>query len=322
MSGVTKGNKQPSKGMILLNPVNKVLQTTVLDALEQVQENPEIIGQLVIPRVDLCDFDGVSYCVSIAKETPNILVVSMAMPCFGQISGLNALAPLESEYKGMIAEPESGFDVTLNIDLSELDGVDAAALAEKVALVKTNTLGCVFEKALTCIDGKGVDSFKFDYRDDTTIYFVPGDNRCTIIFSLDFAERVDRALAATFFKEFAQAKRDRALGRAPPVEFYQEPPRELEAFGITEPSGRESHVGYLAFAVLAGHAKGEQRIKTIRTLQTFRNYIQYHMKCAKSYFHSRMRAKCVDLLKVLNRAKMVQGEKKKKTMSGKTFQRG
>lgn len=74
-------------------------------------------------------------------------------------------------------------------------------------------------------------------------------------------------------------------------------------------------------AVLPGHVNGEQLSKTIRTLQTFRNYIQYHMKCAKSYFHSRMRAKCVDLLKVLNRSKMDQGEKKKKTMSGKTFQR-
>lgn len=47
-----------------------------------------------------------------------------------------------------------------------------------------------------------------------------------------------------------------------------------------------------------------KRAKTANALQSFRTYLQYHIKCAKSYFHSRMRKRCNDLLKVLNRAKV------------------
>lgn len=68
------------------------------------------------------------------------------------------------------------------------------------------------------------------------------------------------------------------------------------------------------------HFEGKNRDKTINNIQTFRNYLMYHIKCAKGYMHDRMRKRVDSLLQVLNRAKAEPLEpKEKKTITGKTF---
>lgn len=56
------------------------------------------------------------------------------------------------------------------------------------------------------------------------------------------------------------------------------------------------------------------------TLVSFRNYLHYHIKCCKSYLHTRMRLQVENLLKVLNRAKQ-EAPKERKLASGRTFVR-
>jgi len=116
------------------------------------------------------------------------------------------------------------------------------------------------------------------------------------------------------------------IGKAPPVNFSAAPPRELAHFGINEQSAK-ANLGYVSFAVLKPHVTDEKlRQRVCEQLQTFRTYTQYHIKCSKSYFHSRMRAKTAELLKVLSRAKVEQGdenarEKIVRTVGGKVFKR-
>jgi len=150
------------------------------------------------------------------------------------------------------------------------------------------------------------------------------------VFGLDFKEKVDRAVAKVFMQEFVDSRK--ALGFAPPIAWVQEqagpdrkgvtPPSELKAFGITEP--QFGYLGFISFAILKEHVSKEETLtRVIDVLQGFRNYLQYHIKCSKSFFHSRMRGRCRELLKVLNRAKQVDpdGEKVKKTITGRTFTR-
>jgi len=77
----------------------------------------------------------------------------------------------------------------------------------------------------------------------------------------------------------------------------------------------------MTFAILKSHLEKNKQEAVIAVLQTFRTYLQYHIKCSKSYFHSRMRKRVVELLKVLNRAKVPDMKKEKKTAGGKTFKR-
>jgi actin related protein 2/3 complex, subunit 2 len=81
---------------------------------------------------------------------------------------------------------------------------------------------------------------------------------------------------------------------------------------------------------------------TVSQIQLFRDYLHYHstcrhsgsirgacqltfvphvpsVKCSKAYMQSRMRHRVAEFLKVLNRAKLEQAEKERKTATGRTF---
>jgi len=108
------------------------------------------------------------------------------------------------------------------------------------------------------------------------------------------------------------------IGRAPPATWGAAPPNELEDFGITENQG---NLGYVSFAILKSHVDKGKKEQVVHVLQTFRTFLQYHIKCSKSLFHAKMRNRVRELLKVLNRAK-IEEKKEKKTAAGKTFKRG
>jgi len=61
--------------------------------------------------------------------------------------------------------------------------------------------------------------------------------------------------------------------------------------------------------------------KTIDNIQTFRNYLHYHIKCSKAYMHTRMRNRVRTFLQVLNRSKSEPESTEKKTITGRTFKR-
>jgi len=188
--------------------------------------------------------------------------------------------------------------------------------------MKATVIGGVFRHFYTKLSkGEAPDKpFKFDLRGDTRIFFVPDKDRVVTVFQLDFKDKVDKAVAKVFMQEFVDSRK--SLGFAPPCTWGITPPSELKSFGITEP--QPGYLGFISFAILKDHvAKEETLTRVIEVLQGFRNYLQYHIKCSKSYFHSRMRSRCRELLKVLNRAKQVDpdGEKSKKTITGRTFTR-
>jgi actin related protein 2/3 complex subunit 2 len=79
-------------------------------------------------------------------------------------------------------------------------------------------------------------------------------------------------------------------------------------------------MAYVVFVLFDRHFAKEKRAKTIDTLQTFRNYLHYHIKCSKSHLHTRMRNRVESLLKILNRAKQ-DLPVEKKTITGRTFVR-
>jgi len=189
----------------------------------------------------------------------------------------------------------------------------------KVSTLKANTLGGVFTYFLQdVLSNKAQDPFTFTLRADTIVYFFPGRERCTVIYSIDFKEKVDRAIAKVFMQEFCEARRN--LQASPPVQFSVAPPSEMGHFKITEPTG---NLGFVSFAVLKSHVDRDKLPKVVSVMTTFRNYLQYHIKCSKAHFHARMRARVASLLQILNRAKAEPpaGTTQAKTMSGRTFNR-
>jgi len=79
--------------------------------------------------------------------------------------------------------------------------------------------------------------------------------------------------------------------------------------------------GFVSFVLFASHISGNKKEKSIDNIQTFRNYLHYHIKCSKAFMHTRMRNRVKTFLQVLNRAKSAPESTEKKTITGKTFKR-
>jgi len=300
--------------MILLEPGNRILGETVQAQL--IREQPEEKRDAIDVR--LCDFDDVMYRVVIEKENRSVMRVSFSAPWWTAIKNNGGEDALNKHYKDLVSDPESGYDVTLSVNLDEVKG-KPEDMVTRLANLKANLLGGVFDNYLSAVlknEKKG--SFRFKLRSDTEIFFLPGNERCTIVFALDFKEKVDRAVAKVFLQEFVDAKR--TLGAAPPVAYNANPPLELKEFGINEPI--PGLLGYCTFPILKSHVDKDKKDKAVGVLQSFRTYLQYHIKCSKSFFHSRMRLRVRELLLLLNRAKQEPlVEAQKKTITGRTFTR-
>jgi actin related protein 2/3 complex, subunit 2 len=125
-------------------------------------------------------------------------------------------------------------------------------------------------------------------------------DRVTVIYTLDFTDSTDRAIA----KVVARAFEEVAKGGVPPATFSPlSPPQEIADI-VPAPSARPaSLVGWLGFSVFATHLDTPAKFENAVTqLVMFRTYLDYHIKAAKSYLHMRMRDRIAGWLQVLNRA--------------------
>jgi len=313
--------------MILLDVGNRILADTVSGAIKPpvVSENDDDDKKAPSSKptrdpvdVRLCDFDDVSYHVALPKDDPT-LTVSINVPCWREISSFSAKDAVDKIYGSMVTKAEDGYDASLSFNVDNLPGKEADVV-KKIELFKSNIIGSVFEKYFTALlAGKSLtENFKFTLRSDTIIYFVPRPDKIQVVYEIDFVDKVDLAVARVFMQEFLSVKKTAAFAAAPPCTFSQNPPTELKEFGITTSTKK---LGYIAFAVMISHLQSNRLPKVVNTMALFRNYIAYHLKCSKAYFHSRMRARVQELIKLLNRAKveMDDSKREKKTAQGKTF---
>jgi actin related protein 2/3 complex subunit 2 len=301
--------------MILLEPGNRILGETVSAQLIRDSNNEEKREAI---DVRLCDFDDVLYRIVIEKDNRSLMRVSFSAPWWNQIKETGGQEALDKHYKDLVTDAESGYDVTLSINLDSPPG-KPEDLVTKLSLLKSNLLGGVFDHFMSRVlqGGKGT-SFRFKLRSDCEIFFIPAAERCTVVFSLDFKEKVDKAVAKVFMQEFLNERKN--IGAAPPFQFAANPPGELKEFGITEPV--PGLLGFCTFPILKSHVDKGKQEKAVAVLQSFRTYLQYHIKCSKSYFHQRMRLRVKELLSILNRAKQEPlVEAQKKTITGRTFTR-
>jgi len=194
-----------------------------------------------------------------------------------------------------------------------------AEAIQAASLLKRHVLAAPFHKAFDAQDKKTTTPLmKIHYRDQEGIYVQAQADRVTVIFSTTFKDENDITFGKVFLQEFVDARKTGALQNAPQVLFYpRDPPVELQGVEGVQ-SG--DNVGYVTFVLFPRHFDKNNREKTISLIQTFRDYLHYHIKCSKAYMHSRMRARVDTFLKVLNRAKpdvVVE----KKTAQGKTFKK-
>ncbi|XP_066977081.1 actin-related protein 2/3 complex subunit 2 isoform X3 [Macrobrachium rosenbergii] len=270
--------------------------------------------------VTIADFDSVLYHISNINGDKTKIRVSISLKFYKELQEHGADELIQQEYGSLLMpDPESGYNVSLLIDLEKLPE-DWHALVKKIGLLKRNCFASVFQKYFECQE-EGIETNKravIHYRDEETMYVEAKTDRVTVVFSTIFKDPDDIVIGKVFMQEFKEGKRGSQT--APHVLFsHKEPPLELQ-----DTQARQGeNIGYVTFVLFPRHTCKAARDNTINLIHIFRDYLHYHIKCSKAYIHTRMRAKTSDFLKVLNRARPEpnKAQADKKTATGRSFMR-
>lgn len=290
--------------MILLEVNNRIVEETLTVKIKNAlsEQKPESV------LVTVADFDGVLYRISNPKEDKTKVNVSISLKFYKELQEHGADDVLKREYGDLLVAADDGFDVTVQLDLSNIPD-NWEEVVKKCGLLKRNCFAAVFEKYFEFQEKEEVGQQRavIHYRDDETMYVEAKSDRVTVIFSTIFKDASDIILSEVFMREFKEGRK--ATATAPTVLFNnKEPPEDLKSTDARTGEG----VGYITFVLFPRHTKADTRDNTIDLIHLFRDYLHYHLKCSKAYIHSRMRAKTSDFLKVLNRAKIEDESAKKK----------
>ncbi|KAF1763593.1 hypothetical protein GCK72_011860 [Caenorhabditis remanei] len=220
------------------------------------------------------------------------IILSIALKFYAELQQHGADDLFRRIYGGhMRATPESGFNVTLEYDLSALPD-NTSELVQKASALKRNCFASVFEKYFEFQEAgqEGHKRAVINYREDETMYIEAKADRVTVIFSTVFKDADDVIIGKVFLQEFREGRK--ASQTAPAVLYsLGEPPLELKDL----PGARVGdNVGYITFVLFPRHTNKKTRDNTIDLIHSFRDYLHYHIKCSKVYLHTRMRAKTTD----------------------------
>lgn len=221
--------------------------------------------------------------------------------------------------------------MVLAVDTAEPPAAADAVIAA-FARIKRETVGAPFQHLFGMLASGGITAatpFAVSLRAGEQVYFCPGADRVTIGYGLVFADKTDAALMRVFCAQFVEVQRK--IGAAPVVAVHEVGgaggvPAAIAKSGLpllTEgAAGEDGFVGYVTLTYFPSHVDSPAKMENTVTLaSSFRTYLNYHLKAAKSYIHSRMRTRVDGLLQVLSRAHASDPttKKVKKTFQGKTL---
>lgn len=302
--------------MILLEIHNRILEETLTNKIKNALSGHKPESTDVV----IADFDGVLFHISSLSGDKSKLRISILLKFYKQLQEHGADELLKREYGSYLTAPETGYNVSVLLDLENLPQ-DWESLVKKIALLKRHCFASVFEKYFDFqeeyYDSPNTPSQKravIQYREEETMYVEAKNDRVTVVFSTIFKDEDDIVIGKLFLQELKEGRR--ASHTAPQVLFnHREPPLELQ----DSEAAIGDCVGYITFVLFPRHTNREARNNTIDLIHMFRNYLHYHIKCSKVYIHSRMRTKTTDFLKILNRARSQSKNIEKKTITGRTF---
>ncbi|KAL0485625.1 actin-related protein 2/3 complex subunit 2 [Acrasis kona] len=304
--------------MIFLEAENQIIRET----LEK---------RITAEKFELCDvsgadFDGATFRLVTVDDKKSELLVSMKLNCDEQLKKYGMDDVVKKAYGSWVAPTQEGFSVTIKVDLeaASLDEKLKEEYLTKVPLIKRYLMMSPFATAFDKFAAsENFEPITIPYRPEENIYILTFEKSLTVMFSIKFSDPDDVVLARIFLSEFKDARRDRALGNAPSVNFtHAAKPLELKNIKSSEPDDPKglSEFGFVSLTLFTSHMNEKNREGTIDKLLTFRNYLHYHLKCTKAYMHIRMRDRFAKLLENLEASKDNSGiVKERKTATGRRF---
>eukprot|EP01006_Ploeotia_vitrea_P007284 TRINITY_DN16602_c0_g1_i1.p1 TRINITY_DN16602_c0_g1~~TRINITY_DN16602_c0_g1_i1.p1 ORF type:complete len:269 (-),score=50.71 TRINITY_DN16602_c0_g1_i1:82-888(-) len=156
--------------------------------------------------------------------------------------------------------------------------------------------------------GEKFPIMRIPMRNGESIY-VESKDSLILYYSFVFPDYSDGLYAKKFFQELADLKKgDKTYNAAPGITYMEhEGPS-----GSVVKEANDAQTFWVELVLQGHHMAPKVAAKTIHNIYSFRTFVHYHLKCTKSHVHSRMRERTDQILKILNRAKIVKKDDKKK----------
>ena len=135
------------------------------------------------------------------------------------------------------------------------------------------------------------------------------NDRVTVIFSVDFHDQIEKALAVLHLKKIAELARNGNLTKNSPICEYRrcpEPPRELKIHFpnendlLSSDTLNDNITGYISFTFLSRHVETDQQIRDAEEcIIHFLTNIEFEVKRDKMCMHQRLRQESNFFLDIL-----------------------
>jgi len=289
---------------ILLGADNKVLQEQIQQKLAAEKKEP--------CETKLFDFDNVSYHLNVDKDDRSKMTVSLQCPNWGVYKSQGSEDWIKQKL-GDYVKTVTADGVDFEIPLDEKAAEKAESVGQAFSKLRVYALGGPLYQYCKALEKKEAlkEVFSVKFRPDTYMWICPGGDRLTIVFSLEFPNRADRVIVNQVLTGFVEVRKQREFSNTPVINYTRTPPMELKNAQIPN-FDKTAFLGYFSVLLLPEHIKDSKLETAVENVIGFRAYLTYHVKCAKAYFHSQMRARVKTMLQVLNRARYEPDDERKK----------
>ena len=321
--------------MILLEFESAILRNLLERSLDP---NEQLSGEYTF-----CDFDGVHFYAKLSKDKDKkkkkkegeddeescikSIFVQVYIPCAKKINedcdGEEYFDKLYGSIKSTPVPNKSDKDTTythaVEFTLHDKSPEEQKKLITLVCRLKANILAIPFLFVASLVkDKSNFAPFEIDYRGKTgeSIYITPTDKGAAATYSIRFSDEGDKVIGGVFFQELTAARQ--RVPSAPAVSSSNDPPSDLSAFEL--PTRDQKLFAYVTIGMQDAQLSDRKIQDTSYYMPLFRDYLHYHIKCAKGFMHQKMRARTAAMLKILDAAKPEPKHKVKRTITGKVIQ--
>ena len=306
--------------MIILEYESAILRNLLERSLD---ENETISGEYTF-----CDFDGVKFYLHVNKPKHdngnNDIEVHMYISCANELNEYGAEDAFEKYYGKYKIEPTTKgqikYSYAIKFDLKTMNNDERKNMITLAARMKAYILGAPIMFVAEQVSNKSnFAPFEIPYRGATCeSYFVtPTAQGAACTFSIRFSDPGDKIIAGVFFQELAAART--RVKSAPVVTYSNDPPADLGSFNLPSKSGDKDMYAYVTLSHQTAQLSERKREDISFYLPMFRDYLHYHIKCAKAFLHQKMRARTNMMLKILDAAKPEPKQKVRRTITGKVM---
>ncbi|OHT09129.1 Arp2/3 complex, 34kD subunit p34-Arc family protein [Tritrichomonas foetus] len=317
--------------MIILEYESAILRNLLERSLDP---NENLSGEYTF-----CDFDGVRFYVKLSKAHKSKeekkskdgesdireILVMIYLSCAEQINEYGGEEHFDNVYGSIKTEPITikgspvQFTHAVKFTLFDKTEAERSKLITLVSRLKAHILGAPFIYVSNLVkEGSNFAPFEIPYRGQTgeSIYITPTEKGAAATYSIRFSDEGDKVIGGVFFQELTAARA--RVPSAPAVTYSNDPPSDLSAFSL--PTRDQKLFAYVTIGMQDAQLSDRKKEDISFYMPMFRDYLHYHIKCAKGFMHQKMRARTAAMLKILDAAKPEPKQKVRRTITGKVMQ--